>query len=199
VDGPPGYVINTPQFSATLSNCQETFPPTAPAPPICSHPCPGGQVGPDGFCRDTSPKNGGGPPPDCCSGNPVNTGTGNKFQAESDLAARGPGSLSLVRYYNSGRPAYDRALGGYWLHTYTSRIAVNGAAKATYYRNDGKQLVFNLQSGVWTGDADVAGSGGVAASGTRAERNCRCEESATRQPRPRLLRLRLAMTIRVAR
>src|SRR5207302_3722709 len=38
----------------------------------------------------------------------------------------------------------------------------------------------------------------VAPSGTLAERSCRCEESATRQPRPRLLRLRLAMTIRVA-
>src|SRR5712692_6963284 len=39
----------------------------------------------------------------------------------------------------------------------------------------------------------------VAPSGTLAEHSCRCEESATRQPRPRLLRLRLAMTIRVAR
>src|SRR5438128_8963952 len=40
---------------------------------------------------------------------------------------------------------------------------------------------------------------GVAPHGTLAERSCRCEESATRQPRPRLLRLRLAMTVRVAR
>src|SRR5438132_14041596 len=39
----------------------------------------------------------------------------------------------------------------------------------------------------------------VAPHGTLAERNCRCKESATRQPRPRLLRLRLAMTIRVMR
>src|SRR3989442_5753185 len=40
---------------------------------------------------------------------------------------------------------------------------------------------------------------GVAPSGTLAERSCRCEESATRQPRLRLLRLRLAMTINAAR
>jgi len=67
--------------------------------------------------------------------------------------------VKFVRYYNGSHPAYDRALGGYWLHTYTSRIVINGAAnKAVYYRNDGKQLVFNLQSGVWTGDADVADS-----------------------------------------
>src|SRR5437879_1769682 len=48
------------------------------------------------------------------------------------------------------------------------------------------------------GDTAVAGGEGVTASGTLAERSCRCEGSATRQPWPRLLRLRLAMTIRVA-
>jgi YD repeat-containing protein len=148
-------VITNGDFNADFAPCGTVFAPPAPQPPICFLPCPADQVGPDGFCRDTSPKNGGPPCPGC--GNPVNPGTGNKFQAESDLAARGPGSLSLVRYYNSGRPAYSRALGGYWQHTYTSRILINGDVnQATYDRNDGKQLVFNLQSGVWTGDADVA-------------------------------------------
>jgi YD repeat-containing protein len=69
----------------------------------------------------------------------------------------GANGLSFVRYYNSLIPAYDRTFAGYWQHTYTRRIVVNASANnVTYYRNDGKQLVFNLVSGVWTSDADVA-------------------------------------------
>ena len=37
----------------------------------------------------------------CTAGNPINIGTGNKYQAESDFAGVGPNPLRFQRYYNS--------------------------------------------------------------------------------------------------
>jgi len=120
VNGPPGIVINTPQFAGTLASCGETFPPTAPPPPssLCS--CPPG--------ASCSPKDGGGPPtcgggggggggdgggsPSSFCGNPVNAGTGNKRESETDLTSAGVNPVKLVRNYNGSHPAYDHALGG---------------------------------------------------------------------------------------
>ena len=131
--------------------------PASIRPARCFVPCPNGQALSDGSCPVSSPKNQGSPPPHCCGGNPVNTGTGNKFQRETDLAGTGAGSLSLTRTYNSGRASYFQQFGGFWLHDYAGKIMVNNAHNhVTYFRNDGKQLGFNLQSGAWTGDADIA-------------------------------------------
>jgi RHS repeat-associated protein len=151
-DIPNQNAIVSPQF-ATCSQF-DSFPVAYPRPALCFLTCPVDQKEGD-TCRLSTPKNLG-----CVDGlcaNPVHPGTGNKFQAETDYASRAAGELRLVRYYNSGRPALERVLGGYWQHTYTSRVLDNAApTQATYYRNDGRQFVFNLQSGSWVGDADVS-------------------------------------------
>src|SRR5262249_34326214 len=116
------------------------LPAGAPAPPQCS------RVGApkDPGCSDTT------------CGNPVNPGTGNKFQAETDLQEPSTASLTFVRYYNRGMEAYDGRLGGHWQHAYTRRILTDAGTHATYYQADGKQLLFTLQGSTWTSDADVA-------------------------------------------
>jgi YD repeat-containing protein len=151
-------IVANPDFTPTFVTCAG-FPTATgfPAPP----PCPtnsskdGGCGSAGGGGGDGGGGGAGGGGGSWC-GNPVKIGTGNKFQAETDLAPVGANGLSFIRYYNSLIPAYDQAFAGYWQHTYTRRIVVNAAAnKVTYFRNDGQQLIFNLISGVWTSDADV--------------------------------------------
>jgi YD repeat-containing protein len=129
--------------------------PQYPRPPLCPLDCEEGQKDPvTGRCWLSTIKNGGPSCPACP--NPINPATGNKFQPETDLAASGP-QLRFVRYYNSGLPAHDNILGGYWLHTYASRILIGApATEATYYRADGKGFVFALQGANWVGDPDVS-------------------------------------------
>ena len=100
-----------------------------------------------------SPKNAG-----CCNtGNPVNPGTGNKFQAETDLVPARAGGLSLTRYYNTGRSSpLTQGFGGYWQHSYDRRVIDIAVDKVLYYSADGKVLTFNLVAGTWAAEADVA-------------------------------------------
>ena len=61
-----------------------------------------------------------GPPP--CNGtnngtNPINGGTGNKFQQETDLIGASSSSLHFDRYYNSQRAIAGR-LGSYWTDSF---------------------------------------------------------------------------------
>jgi YD repeat-containing protein len=155
----PDAVITVPVVAPQFHSCESfaSFPPQYPKPALCPLNCPADQKDPStGLCRLSSPKNAGPPCPKC--GNPVNPGTGNKFQAETDLASPG-GQLAFVRYYNSGVPAHDSRLGGFWLHTYNSRILVDApAGPASAYRSDGRQLVFTLQGPNWIGQADIADS-----------------------------------------
>jgi hypothetical protein len=58
---------------------------------------------------------GGGPP---CCGNPINTGTQNKFQREVDFQAPYPGGLSFVRFYNSESLGTDGGAGLGWTHNW---------------------------------------------------------------------------------
>jgi YD repeat-containing protein len=153
--GGPGSLITNGDVGPAFHTCQEiaAFTPQIPRPSWCLMQCPDDQKDQAGFCLPASPKNAGHQCPTC--GNPVNPGTGNKFQAELDFAGTGPSPLRFERFYNSGRPALDRVLGGFWQHTYTSKIAPDSATQLTAYRNDGKQFVFTLQSGAWGPDADV--------------------------------------------
>jgi YD repeat-containing protein len=67
------------------------------------------------------------------------------------------GQIGLVRYYNSGRPAFDKVFGGFWRHSYHRRILISAPPTlATYYRNDGKEFRFTLQGSSWITDADVS-------------------------------------------
>ncbi len=157
---PTGSItVANPDFTPTFVTCGG-FPTAAgfPAPPPCpTNSSKGGGCGSAGSGGGGTGGGAGGGSDGSWCGNPVKIGTGNKFQAETDLAPVGANGLSFVRYYNSLIPAFDRTFGGYWQHTYTRRIVVNAAAnQVAYFRNDGQQLVFNLVSGAWTGDADVA-------------------------------------------
>jgi len=157
-----GSVITQSDFFPTFASCQEinTFDSRIPRPttPQCISNVPPKEGG-CGCCESDGSGGGGGGGGDGGSfcGNPINAGTGNKFQLETDLSPVGTNSVRFVRYYNSEHAAYDGTLGGMWQHTYTRAILINGAATdLIYYRNDAKQLAFHSQGGVWTSDADIA-------------------------------------------
>jgi len=157
----PDVVVTEDVIPANTRSCSDIFSiasnldPNAPVPQICAMQCPLDQIGPDGDCRALSPKNSGEQCPTC--GNPVNPATGNKFQAETDLAPGTLNGLSLTRYYNSGRAApLTKVFGGYWQHNYSRKITPVAGDKAFYYSSDGKVLTFELVAGVWKPDADIA-------------------------------------------
>ncbi|HZR03991.1 MAG TPA: DUF6531 domain-containing protein [Burkholderiales bacterium] len=97
-----------------------------------------------------------------CQGNPINSGTGNKFQVEVDYKADGAFPLTFTRTYNSTDiPGTNEfyVMGANWRHTYLRSISVvEGGplfSTARAYRDDGKAYLFNLNNGVWTPEADV--------------------------------------------
>jgi YD repeat-containing protein len=105
-----------------------------------------GAVAPD-------PKNHG----DQCPGglqvsNPINAGTGNKYQRESDYTGSGPFPLGLVRYFNS-QANQSGIAGSNW--NLFSRLTVVSGTSVTVTRADGRVLAFSLVSGQWQADADV--------------------------------------------
>ena len=135
---------------------------------------------------DGPPKNAG----PCCSpggplfvGNPINAGTGNKYQIETDYSAAGSFPLTFQRHYNSvqgialarvgNRWLPSARLGNRWRSTYDRAITLQGGTAsdlATAYvdRPDGRTRFFNYTAGgvavpltyaaggaVWTPDADI--------------------------------------------
>jgi RHS repeat-associated protein len=94
--------------------------------------------------------------PNCMKGNPVNPGTGNKFQIEDDYAAEGPFPLRFTRYYNSLLSEDGTArLGSNWTHTFSRRLVFNAMADPAIVgavREDGKEIPFNLVSGAYAPD-----------------------------------------------
>jgi len=117
-------------------------------------------VGTDGASCVTppvpDPKNLG--PCPTCTGNPVNTGIGNKFETETDYAGQGPFPLVFRRTYNS-LPANAANMGAHWRAGFNRRIGrliASGVNEAVMYRDDGKIYNFSLANGVFTGPADIA-------------------------------------------
>ncbi|WP_460531726.1 RHS repeat domain-containing protein [Chitinimonas naiadis] len=102
-----------------------------PSSGTCRLICPDGQYlvsgsGSPGACKpkppgklpdDADPDMG---KPDTCSGNPINTATGNKYQQEVDSPA-GTG-VPLVRSYNSSDRASWPGLGTGWRHNWNARV-----------------------------------------------------------------------------
>jgi len=120
-------------------------------------PCPEGTVDNSGYCL---PKNAG--PPNCPNNgsNPIDSGTANKYQRELDYSGAGTYPLIFSRHYNS-LSRETGALGNNWRHDYERSIAVTALSgdnptQVKAYRADGKRYDFNLVSGVWRPDADVA-------------------------------------------
>ncbi|WP_411861349.1 RHS repeat-associated core domain-containing protein [Xanthomonas arboricola] len=104
-------------------------------------------------------------PPSCQSpslscGNPINVGTGNKYQVETDW--NDAGLPKFVRYYNSDRAGSANSdLGAFWTHTYSRSVVlktVNGVSKVEIYRPTGGVEVFSLSGSQWVPNAGISSS-----------------------------------------
>jgi YD repeat-containing protein len=117
--------------------------------------CPSGQTrnpitGACGF----SPKSNG---PTCGAdiANPINAGTGNKWQHETDVPHSAFG-LGFDRYYNAITTANPSPLGAGWRHAYSRSSTIQSSGSwVAVQRNDGKAYNFQLSAGLWVADADV--------------------------------------------
>jgi len=100
-----------------------------------------------------------GPPPLCSSaGNPINIGTGNKYQPETDYQGAGDFPLVFERTYNSDAATVSERLGtgSGWRHSYERSIASTAnSSLATAYRADGSAYDFTLVGSNWSSPADV--------------------------------------------
>ena len=91
----------------------------------------------------------------CCGvGDPINDGTGNKFQIETDFPRAG--ALEFVRTYNSWLPRERTALGAQWRHNW-DRSIFSGDGLASVQRGDGNLHPYSAPSSgtTWVGDGDV--------------------------------------------
>ena len=103
-------------------------------------------------------------------GNPVDIGTGNKFQSVVDYQTAGPNQLSFARYYNSlaNTGPFPVSLGNNWRSTFDRTLnvppsfsVVNGilvvgpTTTVTAQRADGQVLTFTNSNGTWVTDSDV--------------------------------------------
>jgi RHS repeat-associated protein len=80
------------------------------------------------------------------AGNPINLGTGNKFQRELDFSAKTPGpELAFRRFYNS-QSSYNGPLGYGWTHTYNLFIEDEGN-RVIVWDADGKVFYFKKEGG----------------------------------------------------
>ena len=90
-------------------------------------------------------------------GNPINVGTGNKFQREDDYIGVGHFPLSFARYYNSSTTAPTGTIGQKWLSTYDRRIdSVTSPGLVKVVRHDGRIYTFRPGNGGYVSDADVS-------------------------------------------
>lgn len=129
----------------------DCVPPSQPGPNLaCNPPPPPAPPPPDKQLGDPPCPPGSCPPK---VGNPINTATGNKFQAESDFA--GTALLQFVRFYNSAATAPTHLLGAHWTNTYTRRIAISSSTVVVLSRPDGSGFAYQLDAGVWQGEAGV--------------------------------------------
>lgn len=103
-------------------------------------------------------KSNGPPPSGLCARNPINIGTGNKYQFESDYQGAGDFPLIFERTYNSSSSTYSVALGvvSGWRHSYERSIVNTGNSNlVAAYRADGTAYSFTLAGNGWLPVADV--------------------------------------------
>ncbi|MFV8382836.1 RHS repeat-associated core domain-containing protein [Vibrio parahaemolyticus] len=95
------------------------------------------------------------PTTELCVGNPINLGTGNKFQQETDYQSAGAEPLVFSRYYNSQLADEQRnvGLGVGWSHSFSHSIALDAAQHGenmvVLHRPEGQQLAFYRTNDVW--------------------------------------------------
>lgn len=97
-------------------------------------------------------KNLGGATCDDFVGNPVHSGTGNKYAAEVDYASAGTGLPKLIRHYN-GQASDGSRIGRNW--RMFAFIEALSPTSIRAKRPDGRSLTYSLQNGVWASDSDV--------------------------------------------
>lgn len=88
--------------------------------------------------------------------NPINLGSGNKFQVETDYVSPVPNGLTYRRYYNSLGPGRAVRLGRGWSGDYWQVIFDQGGGTlASVRRPDGKTFSFHQSGSAWVSDPDV--------------------------------------------
>ena len=89
-------------------------------------------------------------------GNPVDIGTGNKYEQISDYETAGENKLSLIRYYNSLASSDTSAasLGHNWRTNYDHYLHILSSG-VQVERPDGQIVDFTLNGNTWTPDTDV--------------------------------------------
>jgi RHS repeat-associated protein len=108
-------------------------------------------------------KNAGAPPcKEDCFGDPVNSGTGNKFETRREYQGHGEFPLELSWTYNnfdirSELPNTALTFGRKRTHSYSARVSYftdAGNYTANVLRPDGKSMRFKKTGAVWAADAD---------------------------------------------
>jgi RHS repeat-associated protein len=90
------------------------------------------------------------------AGNPVNAGTGNKYEAQTDFVGAPNTGLELRRYYNSMATVAAGAFGANWSSTFQRSISVVSAGSVVQANlADGRVETFTYTSGAYVGDPDV--------------------------------------------
>lgn len=88
-------------------------------------------------------------------GNPINVGTGNKFQSELDLEDTRTTGISLRRYYNS-QDTTATAFGTGWRSTWDRSVLSSNANTVEVVRVDGRRDTFAKDTtGNWVSNPDV--------------------------------------------
>jgi RHS repeat-associated protein len=138
-------------FSTTTGLCEYTACPTGQNRNVITGKC-------ESSLAIIPLKNTGKPPLDSCAGNPINIGTGNKYQPETDYQGAGDFPLVFQRTYNSDAATVSERLGtgSGWRHSYErSIISAANSSLATAYRADGSAYDFTLTGNNWSSAADV--------------------------------------------
>ena len=105
-----------------------------------------------GLCLP-NPKNNGKSCPTC--GDPINPGTGNEYEIETDYTGSGAYPLQLRRYYNSLDPVRGN-MGSRWQSSYSQWLYIAPSnTEVTVHRADGKGYTYTFTGTAWASDPDV--------------------------------------------
>lgn len=91
-------------------------------------------------------------------GNPINIGTGNKYQLETDYQGSGDFPLVYERFYNSDISTVSDGFGSGngWRHSYSRSIDTSiNSNVVVAYRPDSRAYMFSLFGGKWLSVSDV--------------------------------------------
>lgn len=145
---PAGYGLSVGHWNHEFADgpwnnygCAGTPPPQCPQTP--QNETPFYLAANNTICTRPGYSPGGNGPPNCCSGNPINTASGNKYQVEPDYRGAAATPIEFARTYNSSTNVSESTLGPQWRHTYDRSIELNTnhiINTAAVFRPDGKEF-----------------------------------------------------------